>query len=61
MKFKDLINLYEDLKKKHGKESYKFISHLLEQAKIFHKKVGKNHQHQIKITNNLGELLKGKI
>lgn len=38
MKFKDLINLYEDLKKKHGKESYKFISHLLEQAKIFHKK-----------------------
>lgn len=38
MNFKILINLYEDLKKKYGKESYKFISYLLEEAKKVHKK-----------------------
>ena len=38
MKFTDLVNLYEEKKKKHGVDNYKHISKLLEEAKILHKK-----------------------
>lgn len=38
MKFVDLIKLYEGKKKKHGIDTYKHISELLEEAKILHKK-----------------------
>jgi type II restriction enzyme len=38
MKFADLVNLYEEKKKKHGVDTYKHISELLEEAKVLHKK-----------------------
>jgi len=38
MKFEDLVKLYEEKKKKHGVDTYKHISKLLEEAKILHKK-----------------------
>lgn len=38
MKFADLVNLYEEKKKKHGVDTYKHISELLQEAKILHKK-----------------------
>ena len=38
MKFADLINLYEEKKKKYGVDTYKHISELLEEAKVLHKK-----------------------
>lgn len=38
MKFKDLLNLYENLKRKHGNEAYKYISNLLKEAKSIHKR-----------------------
>ena len=38
MKFTDLVNLYEEKKKKHGVDTYKHISELLEEAKVLHKK-----------------------
>jgi type II restriction enzyme len=38
MKFEDLINLYEKKKKKYGAETYKYISALLKEAKVIHKK-----------------------
>lgn len=38
MKFADLVNLYEEKKKKHGADTYKHISELLEEAKVLHKK-----------------------
>lgn len=38
MKFTDLVNLYEGKKKKHGIDTYKHISKLLEEAKILHKR-----------------------
>lgn len=38
MKLADLVNLYEEKKKKYGKETYKKISELLNEAKILHKK-----------------------
>jgi len=37
MKFDDLVNLYEDKKKRYGKEAYKHISELLKEAKELHK------------------------
>jgi len=38
MKFTDLARLYEEKKNKHGIDTYKHISELLEEAKILHKK-----------------------
>ncbi len=38
MKFADLVNLYEEKKKRHGVDTYKHISELLEEAKVLHKK-----------------------
>jgi len=38
MKFKDLVNLYEEKKKKYGSDVYKHISELLIEAKKLHKK-----------------------
>lgn len=38
MKFKDLLNLYENIKRQYGKEAYKHISNLLKEAKSIHKK-----------------------
>jgi type II restriction enzyme len=38
MKFKDLVRLYEEKKKKYGAEAYKHISELLREAKELHKK-----------------------
>ena len=38
MKFADLVGLYEEKKKKHGVDTYKHISELLEEAKVLHKK-----------------------
>ena len=38
MKFKDLVELYEQKKSKFGIETYKHISELLEEAKVIHKK-----------------------
>lgn len=38
MKFTDLARLYEQKKKKHGIDTYKHISELLEEVKILHKK-----------------------
>ena len=38
MKFKDLVKLYEEKKKKYGVEAYKHISELLREAKELHKK-----------------------
>ena len=37
MKFTDLVNLYEEKKKKHGINTYKHISRLLQEAKVLHK------------------------
>lgn len=37
MKLKDLINMYEDLKRKHPRETYKHISNLLNKTKELHK------------------------
>ena len=41
MKFADLVKLYEEKKKKHGVDTYKHISELLDEAKVLHKKIGK--------------------
>ena len=38
MKFEDLIKLYERKKKQYGKESFKYISQILQEAKELHKK-----------------------
>ena len=38
MKFEDLIRLYENMKKKYGRETYKHISELLRIAKELHRK-----------------------
>ena len=38
MKFADLVEIYEEKKKKHGIETYKHISELLEEAKVLHKR-----------------------
>ena len=38
MKFADLVKLYEEKKKKHGVDTYKHISELLDEAKVLHKK-----------------------
>lgn len=38
MKFEDLVKLYEEKKKKHGVDTYKHISKLLEEAKVLHKR-----------------------
>jgi len=38
MKSIDLVNLYEEKKKKYGVDTYKHISQLLEEAKVLHKK-----------------------
>ena len=38
MKIQDLIKLYEEKKKKYGREAYKYISELLKEAKKIHKK-----------------------
>lgn len=38
MKFEELAEMYEKYKQKYGKESYKYISKLLSEAKINHKK-----------------------
>jgi len=38
MKIQDLIKLYEKKKKKHGNETYKYISKLLKEAKKIHKR-----------------------
>lgn len=38
MKFKDLIILYEKKRKKYGKEAFKYISKILQEAKELHKK-----------------------
>jgi len=38
MKIQDLIKLYEEKKKKHGSEAYKYISELLKEAKKIHKR-----------------------
>lgn len=38
MKFKDLLILYEKLKRQHGEKAYKYISNLLKEAKSIHKK-----------------------
>ncbi len=38
MKFADLVDLYEEKKKVHGINTYKYISELLKEAKILHKK-----------------------
>ncbi|OGJ15872.1 DNA modification methylase [Candidatus Pacearchaeota archaeon RBG_13_36_9] len=43
MKFVDLVNLYEEKKKKYGVDTYKHISELLEEAKILHKKDWEKH------------------
>lgn len=37
MKFNDLVNLYEEMKKTHGNSTYRHISELLEKAKVIHK------------------------
>jgi type II restriction enzyme len=37
MKIQDLIRLYEEKKKKHGSETYKYISEVLKEAKRMHK------------------------
>ncbi len=51
MKFGDLKNLYEEKKKKHGIEAYKYVSALLKEAKELHKidwlkKPTKNKDHE---------------
>ena len=38
MTIEDLIELYEEKKKKYGKEAYKYISELLKEAKKIHRK-----------------------
>ncbi|MCD6115197.1 DNA modification methylase [bacterium] len=38
MKFQDLIQLYERKKKQYGKEAFKYISQILQEAKELHKK-----------------------
>jgi len=38
MKFQDLIQLYERKKKQYGKEAFKYISQILQEAKKLHKK-----------------------
>jgi len=38
MKFEDLVKLYEDKKKRYGKEAYKYVSELLKEAKELHKR-----------------------
>ena len=38
MKFQDLIQLYEKKKKQYGKEAFKYISQILQEAKELHKK-----------------------
>ena len=38
MKFNDLVKLYEKYRKKYGRNSYKYISKLLSEAKKIHKK-----------------------
>ena len=38
MKFNDLVTLYEKYRKKYGRNSYKYISKLLSEAKKIHKK-----------------------
>jgi len=38
MKFADLLRLYEKFKQKYGQETYKYISDLLKEAKVIHKK-----------------------
>ncbi len=38
MKFKDLLNHYENLKRRYGKEAYKYISDLLREIKAVHKR-----------------------
>ncbi|WP_028842287.1 BsaWI family type II restriction enzyme [Thermodesulfovibrio yellowstonii] len=38
MKFKDLLNLYENLKRQYGNEAYKHISNLLKEVKLIHKR-----------------------
>jgi len=42
MKFEDLVNLYEEKKKKYGRNVYKHISELLIEAKKLHKKDWEN-------------------
>jgi type II restriction enzyme len=38
MKFKDLLKLYENKKLQYGNDTYKYVSQLLKEAKILHKK-----------------------
>jgi len=38
MKFQDLIQLYERKKKQYGKETFKYISQILQEAKELHKR-----------------------
>jgi type II restriction enzyme len=38
MKFQDLIHLYEEKKKEYGKETFKYISQILQEAKELHKR-----------------------
>ncbi|GLI52887.1 BsaWI family type II restriction enzyme [Thermodesulfovibrio yellowstonii] len=38
MKFKDILNLYKNLKRQYGNEAYKHISNLLKEVKLIHKR-----------------------
>ena len=37
MKFEDVVNLYEEKKKKYGADTYKYISEIFGEAKVIHK------------------------
>jgi len=58
MKFADLINLYEEKKKKYGVDTYKHFQNFLKKQRFYIRKIGRKIRLRRKIMSSHGKVLR---